>query len=225
MPERLAAVRFSYTYLGTLMQNQAHYVVTTPDLDTPLAPALSEAFGFEATLGAGLFPVPTFMSFLQKAQSLQVSYREFLIRDVFSDTDFSAGAITTGAAGTAAGQSSPSFVSFGLFQGKVRQSVRRGTMRIGGVSEDSATGNTLTPSAQTALDEVATALNFQQLAIADLLPTDWLVSPASLKYQRAEVNGKVTYSYFDDIATQLANAAWPARWSAATVVTSQTSRK
>lgn len=202
--------RFSYVAAGTPAAVSWSY-------------ALTNAFGVIPT--AGVYPSPSPFALIRVYTTSSLVFLETEARDCYSDVDFYVTPFAAGVAGTYGGESASPTVAFGWYTNRIRRDVRRGTRRIGGVSESLVTsGGNYTPGGLAALDEIAA--QFNRTLTYDDEGNALTFTPVVLGRQRYTApSGRVAYRLYPTESEQLDHTAVGVVWSPYQQTRTQTSRQ
>ena len=146
-------------------------------------------------------------------------------KDLYSAVDFYVAPFSAGIAGTYAGESASPTVAFGWRTNRIRRDVRRGTRRIGGVSETLVTtGGNYTPAAAQALDEIAAL--FSSVLTYDDEGNTLTFTPCVLgREEYTTPSGRRGYRLHATETEQLTHSAIGVVWSPYLTTRTQTSRQ
>lgn len=223
----LMEITYQYQYQGQEMINRWNYVSGGTPAAVTLAFALVEAF-------AGIV-VANPDAPLRRVLGIQHTTVDPVLlaaRDVYSNTDFYEFPFPSGWAGLRGGEAASPLLAWGFFTNRVRSDIRRGTKRIGGISEtDLGVGGAIAPGSEGFINAVATSMS--NVLEYDDEGNTITFSPAVVKKQRYVPDPlrptQYAYRYIPEDeggqAAQLADTVTGVLWTAYDRVRSQTSRQ
>lgn len=203
--------------------NRFTYVMSGTPAAVSASFALTHAMGFIPTVD--VYPAGSLFALVRAYTTASLVFLETEARDVFSETDFYVTPFAAGVAGTYAGDSGSPTVAFGWRTNRIRRDVRRGTRRIGGVSETLiTTGGLYTAAASEALQDIADA--FSAVLTYDDEGNTLTFTPAVFGRVSYETpSGRTAYKLHPTEATQLEHTAVGVVWSPYSTTRTQTSRQ
>lgn len=212
----------SQEFRGVETINRWNYVMSgTPAVVTGSF-ALGQAFGY--VTGKTLLPL-TPLGMLQAVQHSDVVFKNMVIKNLYSTTDFYELPFVSGTIGKfVTGESMPPFVSMGFRTNRVRSDISRGTKRFIGLSETWQANGQLIASALTGLDDVAEQMS-RVLTYDDEGNTLSFAPAVCGKEKYATPSGRDAYRYYATEAEQLAQTATGVLWTPYSTTRSQTTRQ
>jgi len=199
---------------GQLLVNRFHYVSNEATGAHAGAEGLAEAFGLSIDQVPPVVGTP--LGDWAGVVSNQVAFDEFIVRDMYSNTNFLAAPFLPSLAGSATGEVEAPFIAFGFSTNRVRTDVRRGQKRFAGVSQNLLDpGGLLTSVAVSALEVLAESLGAVLNWTSGETSIDY--TPAVLGLEKHEADPPdhpvPYYTYYETEAEQLARAATGLIWT------------
>lgn len=188
--------------------------------------ALASAAGFIPAGEPPVFPADTMFAKIRGITAINVEFREVIVNNVKTLTDFYTTSFPDNTAGAAGGgAANQSFVASGFRTNLVRRDVARGTKRFVGVP-DGFTGpdNALNPTHLAAMTVLATAMT-ANLSYDDEGNTITFAPCVCSKESYVTSSGKRAYKYYATLAQQMEHTAQGIRWEIYDKTRSQTSRQ
>lgn len=214
------------TYYNQVNVNRWHYI-SSGDAG-PVTPsfALMSAMGLTPpTASPYAFTSGTIGHLIQQITSTSFGFLGIYVRNLYTPTDFIESAYNTATTGRDAGEPAAPFLAYGLQSNRTRTDIRRGSKRIGGVSESAMDAGGVVGAAKYAqLAALAVAMS------AVLSYTDGgaslTLTPAVLSYKEYTTpRGRKAYQKWPTPEEQLAHAATGIAYVASNRVRSQVSRQ
>lgn len=225
MPNLMEVTLISRYYNQEVI-NRWNYVTSSITASVSLSFALASALGGIRTTGSTTFAPDTVLEFMRAQQSNQVQYRELLVRDVYSNTDFYSTPILTTIVGSQSiGNAMSPVMAYGFRTNRTRTDIRRGTKRFVGVTEnDVGAGGVIEAPRLGGLNDLADKMS--ENAIYDDEGNTITFSPCVVKRELYETpSGKNAYRYYEDPATQFDLLMTGIAWQTYPTVRTQTSRQ
>lgn len=213
-------------YFGQLTVNRWNYTMTGTTAAVTGSFALAKAFGVVPINNGTEFPTGSVMRFIQAIQTGGVRYREAIVSNVYSVTDFYTVGYTVPIAGVTGGGSelSPS-VAYGFRTNQVRRDVARGQKRLTGVpSAATVNGGGYTATFFASLNNVASAMT-ANITYADEGNTITFAPVVCSKQQYVPPSGARAYRYYPTLAEQMQHTATGCVWEVVTNTRTQRSRQ
>jgi len=214
------------SYAGQLIVNRFHYQSDEAPGAGAAAERLAEVFG------AAIDQVPpvagTVIGDWASIVSVNYSFDEFIVRDLYSVTNFFAAPFVPPLLGTAGGEGGSPFEAYGLTTNRVRTDIRRGQKRFVGVTEGNVTNNgLLVAGAVTALEALAASMSGVLVSTEGESTINF--TPVILGLERHEPDPpehpNVWYTYYDTAALQSDHVASGLIWTPKLQLRSQVSRQ
>lgn len=214
------------TYYNQVNVNRWHYISSgDPGPVTPSFGLLNAMGLVPPTSSPYAFTTGTIGHLLQQITSTSFGFLSIYVRNLYVPTDFIETAYNAATTGRDAGEPGAPFLAYGLISNRTRTDIRRGSKRIGGVSESAMDpGGVVTAAKYAQLSALATAMS-------DVLEytsggASLSFAPAVLSYEEYTTpRGRKAYRKYADPADQLEHAATGIEYVAYNRVRSQVSRQ
>lgn len=151
----------SQQYQGQQVINRYYYVSSGTPAAVSLSFALLSAMGYLSSgIVSGNFPLGTLARAIQGVQHNSLSYVSAAARNVYSDTDFYENPYPGTVVGIQPGTATSPVLAYGYQSNRVRQSIRRGSKRYAGVTEEVLTqGGAYEAASLGSLEDIAAELS------------------------------------------------------------------
>lgn len=213
-------------YAGQECINRWNYNSSGTPAAVSLSFALASAAGMIAAGEPPAFPSDTMFSKIRNITATNVEFREVIVNNVYTLTDFYTTAFPDNTLGTAGGgAANQSFVASGFRTNQTRRDVGRGFKRFVGVP-DGFTGvnNTLNPTHLEAMNILRAAMSLN-LTYNDEGNTITFSPVICGKEKYTTPSGKFAYRYYPSLVQQLDHTATGILWEIYDTTRSQTSRQ
>lgn len=213
-------------YAGQECINRWNYVGTGTPAGISMSLGLALAGGFIASGEPPTFPADTLFSKIRQITATNVEFREIIVNNVFTLTDFYTTSFPDNTRGTAGGgDANQSFVASGFRTNLVRRDVSRGTKRFVGVpSGFTGADNTINPTQLGHMTTLAAAMS-ANLTYSDEGNTLTYQPAVCSKDDYVTPSGKKAYRYYPTLAEQMNHTAIGILWEIYDRTRSQTSRQ
>jgi len=223
MPVMEAALRCEY--FGQEVINRWNFVASGTPAAVSFSFALASAMGFVRGSVSPFYPADGYFALINPLQVVNVLYRELVVKDVYSVTDFYTTPFVHGEAGTAAGEGLSPILAYGFKSNRVVSNIARGTKRFAGVPESAVdTGGIIASAALTAMNAVAEKMG-DTLTYDDEGSTLTFIPTIVSKELYVTPSGKNAYRYWPSEAVQLTHVAQGITWEPYLQVRGQASRQ
>lgn len=213
-------------YAGQQCINRWNYASSGTPAAVSLSFALASAAGCIPAGEPPVFPADTMFDKIRKITATNVEFREVIVNNVYTLTDFYTTAFpdnTNGSAG--GGAANQSFVASGFRTNQTRRDVGRGFKRFVGVP-DGFTGvnNSLNPTHLEAMNILRAAMS-ANLTYNDEGNTITFNPVICSKDKVTLPSGRFTYRYYPTLTEQMNHTATGILWEIYDTTRSQTSRQ
>jgi len=211
---------------GQLIVNRFHYRSDEVVGSGSHAEALAEEFGLSIDQ---VPPVAgTVIGDWASLISNQYSFDEFIVRDLYSNTNFFAAPFVPALSGTASAQVNSPLIAFGMSTNRVRTDIRRGQKRFAGVPEDGSDSGGLVASTYVGyLETLAESMSEVLVWTEGEVTVNF--TPVILGLERHEADPPEHpvpyYTYYETETAQLDHVASGLIWTPKLQVRSQVSRQ
>lgn len=187
--------------------------------------ALANAMGLVRGLVSPFYPADGYMARMSPLLGTDLLFRELVVKDVYSVTDFFTTPYVNGEAGTGGANSLSPINAYGWRTNRVRSDIARGTKRLPGVTQEAtADGGTYIGAVTTIMNDIATLMG-ETLTYDDSGNTITFTPCVVSKEKYTTPSGKFAYRYYPTLAAQMAQLAQGIAWEAYTQVRGQASRQ
>lgn len=194
--------------------------------------AVSKSFALSSAIGGVLgalqnqFPNGTLLNNIRVNVSIEVFFREILVRDVYSNTDFYTTPFPNTLAGNIPGKNLSPFSAYGFITNRTRSDIRRATKRfVGVVAGDVEDGGVIGATRLQGLQALANAMS----AVLQYNDEGNTISFAPCVVQKEryipEGSSRPAYRYYPTLALQQQRLMTGIVWQPYATVRSQTSRQ
>jgi len=211
------------SYKGQTVINRRHYnSAGTPDA---VSGSFALAFAFGCIDTAGVYPSVAPFQALRVVQHSDLSHLEVQVTALYDPVDFYTRPFVPLLPGLATGEAASPVLAYGLQTNRVSRAIRRGNMRVSGVSElamesGGVIGSGMMTSLGTLADFLSDALTYDDEG------NTLTFTPAVLSFEEYTTPaGNTAYRQYPTLAEQLTHAAVGVAWSAKEQVRTQGSRQ
>lgn len=223
MPIMEVALRCEYFGQETI--NRWNFIASGTPAAVSMSFALASAMGYIRSDIPPNYPADKYFTLITPLQVAAVLYRELVVKDVYSVTDFYTTPFVHGEAGTNPGEGSSPMIAFGFKSNRVVANIARGTKRFPGVPENAmGPGGVIEAAAITALNAVSDLMS-ETLTYDDEGSTLTFVPCIVSKEKYVTPSGKSAYRYWPTEAVQLTHVAQGVSWEVYPQVRGQASRQ
>lgn len=220
-------VTLSYEYFGQECINRWNYLATGTPAAVSFSFALADAFG--AIESAGSYPADTVLAEIADMVSIEVTFNELAVKDVYSITDFYSVPFVVPLIGAATGDTFTPALAAGFRTNRTRSDIRRGTKRFAGIVEGdwSGGGAALAGTISDHLVPIATVMsdNLEYDDEGNTLTFAPIIVGKERYVPDAAHPERVAYRYYEDEETQLEHIMESIIWSYYSTIRTQTSRQ
>ena len=208
--------------LGTVETiNRFNYVASGTPAAVTLSYALSRAFGYTNTT---TLVASKPLGALQALQSATIAFKNIVVKDVYSVTDFYETPFIANTKGALVQESLPPFAGLGMRTNRVRSDIGRGTKRFIGLTEEYGQNGTITAPIlaqwQTLADKLSAPLTYDDEG------NTITFTPCVVKKEAYTTPaGSKAYRYYATETEQMQNIAQGILWEVYSTVRSQVSRQ
>lgn len=205
--------------------NRWNYVGSGTPAAVSMSFALANAMGLVRGLVSPFYPADGFMTRLSPLLGTDLIFRELIVKDIYSVTDFYTTPYVNGEVGTGGSTGSSPINAFGFRTNRVRSDIARGTKRLPGVTNEAvADGGTFVGGVTTLMNDVALLFG-ETLTYDDDGNTITFTPCVVSKEEYTTPSGKKAYRYYSTLSAQMAKVAQGIAWEPYTQVRGQASRQ
>jgi len=205
--------------------NRWNFVGSGTPAASTMSFALASAMGLVRAPSSPFYPADGYFTVIATLLSQAVTFRELVVKDVYSVTDFYTTPYINGESGAGTGLVLSPINAYGFRTNRVRSDIARGTKRLPGVTQSATSdGGTFVTGAVTLLNAIA-ELMAETITYDDEGNTLTFTPCVVSKQKYTTPSGRSAYQYYPTLTAQMEHVAQGISWEPYSTVRGQGSRQ